>query len=457
MLCLSDIIRDNEPSLQPLLCAVEEAPTLTALLVAVWPLARVLAIHVVESVLAERARRPTSWPPCPVCGACVQSKGFVKRQVTSLFGPLQWRRRVGRCPQGCHIPHVAPLDDELGVPPHQRTSGELQALGCALAVFVPFATAATLLGWYSGRLVSPQAVWGWVHVAGQRAMATLQEHLDALATGALPPEEPLAAAQAVLPLLLGADGVMVPMRPEERTPKGKTRWREVKVGVLARLGQYHTRAGQVVTRLHQRRLVAVLGDIEALMPRLWLEAVRQGITSASRVVWLSDGARGLWRLFDECFTTYATGVLDFYHAAQHLWKGAAAWLDGRTTQARRWFAWARHRLRHGKADGVLADLAEALEVEGLPATARATLRKVSAYLERHRTHIDYAAYKALGLPLGSGMVESACKWLIQQRFKGVGMRWSEPGFNHLLHLRLAWVNGSFETLFQIRLQPSPNT
>ncbi|MUL39273.1 hypothetical protein BWI75_24000 [Gloeocapsopsis sp. AAB1 = 1H9] len=45
----------------------------------------------------------------------------------------------------------------------------------------------------------------------------------------------------------------------------------------------------------------------------------------------------------------------------------------------------------------------------------------------------------MGLPIGSGMVESACKWLIQQRFKGVGMRWSEDGFNHLLHLRLAWL------------------
>jgi hypothetical protein len=35
--------------------------------------------------------------------------------------------------------------------------------------------------------------------------------------------------------------------------------------------------------------------------------------------------------------------------------------------------------------------------------------------------MDYAAYKDLGLPLGSGLVESACKWLVQQRFKGVGM------------------------------------
>ena len=456
MLCLHDSIRHDDPTVQCLLHAVEHAHSLTALILAAWQVARALTVHLVEAVLAERARRPLSWPPCPACGASLRSKGCAARQVTSLFGPIQWRRRVGRCPRGCVIPQVAPLDEALGVQPHQRTSGELQSLGCALAVFMPFATAARLLGWYSGSTVSPRAVWCWVQAAGQRAMEQLHEQLQALAQGHLPPEEPLAAELATAPLLMGADGVMVPFRPAGGSPRGKTAWHEVKVGVLARLGQHRTRTGQVVPRLAHRRLVAVLGGIEALKARLWLEAVRQGILHASQVVWLSDGARGLWHLFEECFTAYATGILDFYHAAQQLWKSAAAWLDGRTTQARRWFGWARHRLRHGQPDGVLADLAEALEVERLPDTTRDTLRTVAAYLERHREHMNYETYKALGLPLGSGMVESACKWLIQQRFKGVGMRWSEDGFNHLLHLRLAWVNGSFETLFQIQLQPSPN-
>ncbi len=226
---------------------------------------------------------PSARPPGPPARSverASESKGFCQRQVTSLFGPLAVAAPGRTVSAGLsHLPQVAPLDAELGVSPHQRTSGELQALGCALAVFVPFATAATLLGWYSGRLVSPQAVWGWVQAAGQRAMATLQAHLDALATGALPPEEPLAPEHAAMPLLLGADGVMVPLRPEAGTPKGKTTWREVKVGILARLGQHRTRAGQVVTRLHQRRLVAVLGNIEALKSRLWLAAVRQGLTT----------------------------------------------------------------------------------------------------------------------------------------------------------------------------------
>jgi hypothetical protein len=457
MLWLHDSIRHNDPAVQRLLSAVDEAHSLSAFILAAWQVARVLPVHLVEAVLAERARHPTLWPRCPQCGVGWRSKGFAKRQITSLFGPIKWRRRVGRCPHGCETPQVAPLDEAVGVQPYQRTSGELQSLGCALAVFVPFATAARLLSWYSGGPVSPQAVWAWVQAAGQQVMETLQEHLHALAQGDLPPPEALAADLAAAPLVLGADGVMVPFRPTGGLPTGKTQWHEVKVGVLARLGQHRTRTGKVSPRLRQRRLGAVLGDIDALQPRLWLEAVRPSISTAPQVVGLSDGARGLWRLYDERWAASAMGILDFYHAVQDLWKGAAAWLDGRPTQARRWFSWARHRLRHGQPDGVVADLGEALAVEGLPDSTRDTLTALYAYLERHREHIDYAQYKALGLPSGSGMVESACKWLIQQRFKGVGMRWSEAGLNHLLHLRLAWVNGSFEALFQVPLQPSPNT
>jgi hypothetical protein len=186
-------------------------------------------------------------------------------------------------------------------------------------------------------------------------MEALQEHLQTLAPGTLPAPEALAADLGAMPLVLGADGVMVPFRPTGGQPTGKTRWHAITVGVLARLGQHRTRSGKVVTRLHQRRLVAVLGDVEALKPRLWLEAVRQGIRQAPQVVWLSDGARGLWRRYDERLAAYAVGILDFYHAVQSLWKGAAAWLDGRPPQARRWFGWARHRLRHGQPDGVVAD------------------------------------------------------------------------------------------------------
>jgi hypothetical protein len=95
MLCLSDSIRHDASSVQQLLSTIEEAQTLTQLMLAVWPLARVLAVHIIAYVLAQRAQRP----------------------LPSLCGPLPWRRRVGQCPRGCDIPQVAPLDEALAVQP----------------------------------------------------------------------------------------------------------------------------------------------------------------------------------------------------------------------------------------------------------------------------------------------------------------------------------------------------
>jgi hypothetical protein len=79
MLCLQDSIRDDDPSLQRLLRAVEDAHTLTMVILAAWQVARVLTIHLVEAVLTARARQPTAWPPCPACGRPLRSKGFAAR------------------------------------------------------------------------------------------------------------------------------------------------------------------------------------------------------------------------------------------------------------------------------------------------------------------------------------------------------------------------------------------
>jgi len=447
MSCLKASIFQVDSSLRELATAIESAPSLGIMMLTAWRLARQLAVKLVEEELAERAQRPTKWPRCEKCGKRLESKGFASRQLTGLIGTVRWKRREGRCPNRCEIGQVAPLDTELGLRLNQRTSAGLKRAACALAVFVPFEIAAVLLSLLTEVVVSPGTIWNWVQGAGQEAMTRLEQQLEALKNGEMPQEENIEAAVASLPLLIGADGVMVPFRPNDGQPNGCTVWREVKVAILARLSRRVTRTGKQASRLVRRRLVAVLGSIDDLSPRLWLEAVRQGNLSAKTVVWLCDGGRGFWRLFHERFEEHAQGILDFYHAAQNLWKGAKVWLDGRTTRSRHWFAQARRKLRRGKANEVLTDLQAALALDGLPESARKSLQNLYDYLDTHRDHIDYARFKALGLPIGSGLVESACKWLIQQRFKGVGMRWSKDGFNHLLHLRLAWVNGRFDDLF----------
>jgi len=454
MSCLSNSIAQSDPFLQELVGKIRNASSLALLILAALQLGRAVAVKVAEEVLNERGQEPTKWSACPGCGKKLESKGLASREMITLIGLVKWWRRRGGCPAGCKIGQVVPMDEALGLQPYQRTSLEVKWLACALAVFVPFEIASVLLGLLTGVKVCSKSIWLWVQQSGQVAMMQLNIQLAALEQGVLPVEEELEAATKVLPLLIGADGVMAPFRPEAGTPKGKTVWREVKVGILARLGERISKAGKRVPQLAQRRLVAVLGDIEVFSTRLWLESVQQGVLSSPQVVWLSDGGRGFWRLFDERFATYATGILDFYHAAQNLWKGSKAWLDGRTQPARHWFTKTRRLLRRGKVNKVMADIEAALALEGLPPSAHQSLTNLYNYLDKHRNHIDYAKFKELGLPIGSGIVESACKWLIQQRFKGVGMRWSEEGFNHLLHLRLAWVNGRFDDLFAFAVPPN---
>ena len=96
---------------------------------------------------------------------------------------------------------------------------------------------------------------------------------------------------------------------------------------------------------------------------------------------------------------------------------------------------------------LLSELTRLMHRDDLNATTRKTLIQVQQYLQDHRSHIRYQDYAQQELPLGSGIVESVCKWLIQQSCKGVGMRWSNNGLSYLLHLRFAWDNLRFDDLF----------
>jgi hypothetical protein len=205
-----------------------------------------------------------------------------------------------------------------------------------------------------------------------------------------------------------------------------------------------------------------LGNIDQFIPQLQLEASKQSFEAAPTVVWLSDGGRGFWRVYRTCFAHCAVAVLDFFHAAGHLARATQAMFgDLRSAQAQAWFRRWRHLLRHGRTRDVRRALTLLINSDWFSGKSFTTLLQVQAYFQRHHRHMRYRQFEQQQIPLGSGMVESACKWLIQQRFKGVGMRWSEDGFNHLLVLRVAWVNQRFEQLFpNVPLpdnDPSPKT
>lgn len=342
-----------------------------------------------------------------------------------------------------------PLDQALGIEAYQSSSDEIKRLGCLLSIVMPYELSSWMLHQCTGVAVSASTLWHWVEHYGQQAQWRLNQQLEQFRQGEDIPPETLEQVSATLRLAIAADGVMVPFRPHRHSAKGKTQWREVKVGLFARLGARQTRSGQQVTRLAHRRLVAVLGDIESFIPLMRMEAHKQSMDSAPKVIWLSDGGRGFWRVYHQCFAHCAIGILDFYHAAGHLWRATAALFDSRSPDAKQWFKKWRALLRHGRHGDVLTALTLLVNTEIAQGKDLETLVQVQSYFQTHHQHIRYHKFEKQHCPLGSGMIESACKWLIQQRFKGVGMRWSEDGFNHLLLLRLDWVNQRFDSLFPL--------
>ena len=72
------------------------------------------------------------------------------------------------------------------------------------------------------------------------------------------------------------------------------------------------------------------------------------------------------------------------------------------------------------------------------------LEKTRRYLKNHEEHMKYDEYKRMGFHIGSGVIEAGCKHVIGHRFKRAGMRWSRKGAEHLLCLRVAYLNEDWE-------------
>src|SRR6267154_1255447 len=91
----------------------------------------------------------------------------------------------------------------------------------------------------------------------------------------------------------------------------------------------------------------------------------------------------------------------------------------------------------GTPNSKLSDAAKALDPRWI------AFRNIG-YFEANRERMNYPLYRAKGLPLGSGVVESSCKHLVGKRLKGCGMRWDEAGAEALLALRCYDFNGRWD-------------
>jgi hypothetical protein len=154
------------------------------------------------------------------------------------------------------------------------------------------------------------------------------------------------------------------------------------------------------------------------------------------VVLLVDGARWIWALAARSFGEERIEIVDWWHALQHLWTAGKALHGEGTAVAAAWVKAAETDLWEVGPFPVLRRLKA--EVADAPtADAAAVLRVERGYFTTNAARMRYPQFRAQGLPVGSGAVESACRHLVQHRLKGAGMRWSEAGAAAILALRSA--------------------
>jgi len=151
---------------------------------------------------------------------------------------------------------------------------------------------------------------------------------------------------------------------------------------------------------------------------------------------IADGAQDNWQFLEQHTERQ---LLDYFHAAEYLPHLAAAAWPGKTDKPRReqWLHEQKSRLKHEpEAVNTLIEEAERLtRKKSLGKTVRENLQAALTYFTNQRHRMDYARHVAENLPIGSGVVEAACKTLVKQRLCGAGMRWKHQGAKIVLSLR----------------------
>ena len=87
----------------------------------------------------------------------------------------------------------------------------------------------------------------------------------------------------------------------------------------------------------------------------------------------------------------------------------------------------------------------------LPPSAEESYQSAYGYLRRQMAWMDYACYRHLRLPIGSGVTEAACKTLFSQRLKLSGMRWKNVGGQTIVGLRSMRLSGVWKQIHQLAL------
>ncbi len=361
-------------------------------------------------------------PGC--CGQAMKNCGLRTHSLTSLFGELVIDRRRYRCQQ-CGAERY-PADAGMCCGGH-RVTRPLAKRVCQLAATEHYTRLPQLLADQHGVTLSHETIVSLVQSAGGELDRFRQ--LEA-ARSARHRETPPAATRLVpARVCISCDGIMYCTNQTEEDAQHPSQkrliWQQMKVGCVA---------WQDDRERWHKQMIWGRESPEEFAAALWRLACQCGYIEAKQKLFLADGGAWCWDVHARFFSD-AVGILDWYHASEHIWETAKAI----TADAA---AWAREALTqlHDGCGLALIDWLKS-RIRAARGSRRTVLEALRDYLLTRQQETDYPACQQHGWPIGSGLIEATCKQLVGARLKGPGMHWTERGALAITALRAAELNG----------------
>lgn len=250
---------------------------------------------------------------------------------------------------------------------------------------------------------------------------------------------PLPDRAGVAVLIAETDGSMVPVvetaeaadNEDARVDRRKTRkldWREVKLCLVHPPGSVTPVFG------------ATTGSADEAGEKLWECSIEAGAGIHTKLHGVGDGASWITNQLDLKFGPQAKYLIDFYHLCDYL-SAAAKPIAGKDEAA--WMEEKKNWLKENRWPAVLEKLRPHLESETVP-DADAPVRACYRYISNRPNSLDYKEALAAGLPIGSGEIESAHRYVIQTRLKIAGAWWKMGNVAKMIALRVMRINGHWE-------------
>jgi hypothetical protein len=377
------------------------------------------------------------------------------RGVTSVFGPVRVTRMAYR---NRREPNLYPADARWILPGDPYSLG-MRALAAFHLAAGGFGQAQEVIEARTGVTVGRAQLTG---IAEDLASWT-DDFYEQRARDA---EEGLPATDVIM---MQGDGKGIAMRPEHRRNAGKedgTRPGIKKMAEIVAVADFTpaVREPEDIAAPPARRQAhpgpkardkwvsaSVTESIEDMIASAFDEAGRRDPERVRQRVFLVDGNKQQITAIEAQARERGLKVpvlIDYIHVSGYIGKAAAALHPGDPAAAGQWADGQLLRVLHGRAQAVAATLASvAAKTRANPRTRHLDLTDVDravTYLTNNHQHMKYDKALAKGWPIATGMIEGACRFVIEDRFGITGARWSPDGAETILKLRAVVVNGDLD-------------